>query len=351
MIKNNIAWFVSPHGFGHAARTAAIVEAIHEINPSIHFHIFTSVPEFFINESLPNIPFNYHHLQTDIGLAQKSALHMDIPETIHQLEKFLPYKKELMENLADSIKKHNCRLVVCDIAPMGIAAAKSAGVPSILVENFTWDWIYGEYETDYPAISPFITYLEEQFDSADYHIRTEPAFQNDHRNPDITLPPMCRKPRLGRKKTREKLNIPEHTKTIVITMGGIPGSPAFKEENNVIRLPYNSDFYHPDLMEAADAVIGKPGYSTLAEVYHAGVPFGFVSRGYFRESAVMEAFIKKEMDGFAVPENQYRDGSWLSRLHELLQIPRIQRTTTGTSQAANFILKYAFGEHVAHAPC
>lgn len=362
-----IAWFVSPHGFGHAARAAAIIETIHSINPSIHFDIFTTVPEFFLNESLPNITFNYHHLQTDIGLAQKSALHMDIPETIRRLETLLPYNKKLLEDLAGSMKKQNCRLAVCDIAPMGIAAAKTAGIPSILVENFTWDWIYGEYETDYPAISPFIAYLKEHFDSADFHIRTEPAFHNEYRNPDITVPPMSRKPRLGRKKTRERLNIPEQTKTVVITMGGIPdqlpflrllpqykdirfivpGSPAFKEENNVIRLPYDSDFYHPDLMAAADAVIGKPGYSTLAEVYHAGVPFGFVSRGYFRESAIMERFIKNEMSGFPIPENEYRDGTWLSHLHKLLQIPRIQRTSSGTSQVARFILKHASGGPLA----
>lgn len=363
MIKNNIAWFVSPHGFGHAARTAAIIETIHHINPAIHFHLFTSVPEFFLNESLPNIPIHYHPLQTDIGLAQKSALHMDIPETIRRLEHLLPYNKPLLEDLAGSIEKQNCRLVVCDIAPMGIAAAKTAGVPSILVENFTWDWIYGEYETVYPAISPFITYLKEQFDSADFHIRTEPAFHNDHRTPDITVPPMSRKTRLGRTKTREKLNIHEHTKTVVITMGGIPdqlpflqqlprykdirfiipGSPALETKDNVTRLPYDSDFYHPDLMTAADAVIGKPGYSTLAEVYNAGVPFGFVTRGHFRESAIMETFIKKEMSGFPIPEIQYHDGTWLSHLYELLQIPRIQRTTPATSQAAAFILKHASG--------
>ena len=242
---------------------------------------------------------------------------------------------------------------------MGIAAAKAAGIPSVLVENFTWDWIYGEYENDYLSISPFIAYLKELFDSVDFHIRTEPAFHNEHRHCDIVIPPMSRKTRSGRKKTREELDIPENKKTVVITMGGIPdrfsflpkltqysdicfvipGSPDFKVEKNIIRLPYDSEFYHPDLVVAADAVIGKPGYSTLAEVYHAGVPFGFVSRDNFRESAIMEAFIEKKMSGFAISEKSFREGVWLKRLYELLEIPRIERPGSAAPQAAKFILE------------
>ena len=30
--------------------------------------------------------------------------------------------------------------------------------------------------------------------------------------------------------------------------------------------------FHPDLVNASDAVIGKAGYNTLAEVFYAGTP-------------------------------------------------------------------------------
>ena len=36
-------------------------------------------------------------------------------------------------------------LVVADIPPLGIAAATAAGIPSIALGNFTWDWIYSAY--------------------------------------------------------------------------------------------------------------------------------------------------------------------------------------------------------------
>ena len=56
---------------------------------------------------------------------------------------------------------------------------------------------------------------------------------------------------------------------------------------NVWLLPHRSGFFHPDLVQAADAVVGKIGYSTLAETCRARIPYGFVPRAGFRESAVL----------------------------------------------------------------
>ena len=68
-------------------------------------------------------------------------------------------------------------------------------------------------------------------------------------------------------------------------------------EGHVTCLPHQSDYYHPDLIRAADVVVGKAGYSTLAEVYHAGTPFGCVGRSGFRETDILEAFMAAHMPG------------------------------------------------------
>lgn len=360
---NSIGWFISPHGFGHAARAAAVMDAAHDRNPPVRFEIFTTVPEFFFKESLENEIFHYHSLVTDIGLAQKNSLDVDLPETLRRLDDFLPFKENMIADLAALVKELNCRAIVCDIAPMGIAVAKAANIPSLLVENFTWDWIYREYRAANPGMTPHIHYLRDLFDAVDYHIRTEPAFHHEQRRCHLLTAPVSRKPGTEPSVTRKKLNIPPEAKVVTITMGGvpgqlpflrqlaqyrymegdirfiIPGSSSFSYEDHVILLPYDSGFYHPDLVHASDAVIGKPGYSTVAEVYQAGVPFGYIPRANFRESLVLEDFIKKEMSGFAVKETEFHEGTWLSRLPELLEMPRIQRSgVNGAVQAANFLL-------------
>jgi len=37
--SRRIAFFISPHGFGHAARAASVMEALVEINSAYHFDI------------------------------------------------------------------------------------------------------------------------------------------------------------------------------------------------------------------------------------------------------------------------------------------------------------------------
>jgi predicted glycosyltransferase len=112
-----------------------------------------------------------------------------------------------------------------------------------------------------------------------------------------------------------------------------------EQRDNLLLLPRHSTFFHPDLVNVSDAVIGKVGYSTLAEIYQAGVPYGYIPRPRFRESAVLSRFIADEMQGLAISPAQFQDGSWLARLPELLALPRLSQPdlTNGADQIARFV--------------
>jgi hypothetical protein len=47
-----LAYFITPHGFGHAARDSAIMDAVSKIVPSVSINIFATVPEWFFKDSL-----------------------------------------------------------------------------------------------------------------------------------------------------------------------------------------------------------------------------------------------------------------------------------------------------------
>ena len=143
MRKRRIAWFVTPHGFGHAARACAVIEALGERMP-LALELFTTVPEWFFAASL-KAPFGYHAVRCDIGLAQRDAMDEDLDATVRELDAFLPWPAALVDGLAEAVRARDCEAVICDVAPLGIAVARAAGVPAALVENFTWDWIYESY--------------------------------------------------------------------------------------------------------------------------------------------------------------------------------------------------------------
>lgn len=327
---------ITPHGFGHAARACAVMEAL-SARVAVHFEIVTTVPEWFFTESL-TAPYTLHPISCDIGLVQRNSLDEDPGQTLELLDRFYPLDLVLVDRVAALFG--DCSLVICDIAPLGIAAAQRAGIVSVLVENFTWDWIYRSYLEQWPEFNYHISYLQQMYATVDYHLQAEPVCAAV--DCDLLTAPIARQRQLERQVVRDKLQVADMDTLVLVTMGGVPGMkmdldrmaameqcfvlPGQTEgemvvQGNLRMLSPESGIYHPDLVAACDAVIGKVGYSTLAEVYQAGVPFGYICRPRFRESASLAAFIDREMVSVEITGEQFRDSNWLDRVSELCRRP------------------------------
>lgn len=354
----SIAYFVSPHGFGHAARSSALMSALHSLDPDICFEIYTLIPEWFFLESLV-CPFHYHSLKTDIGLIQKSPLSEDPEATLNALDEFFPFSQQHITEIAQNLTGSSCLYAISDISPLGLLAGKTASIPTVLIENFTWDWIYENYLDKLPGFLKHIRYLGQLFQSPDIHITTEPYCQFDA-SADFIARPISRAPKKDRKSIRNALGIFECEKMILITMGGIQesfrhldhlhgfkdsvfvipgGSKDFVRKENLILLPHHSDFYHPDLINACDAAVGKAGYSTISELYNTGTPFGYFSRDTFRESAHLTAFIDANMPSIHLHSKNISNYEWLKHIPDLLALPPVDRIKpNGAFQVAEFLM-------------
>ena len=288
--------------------------------------------------STPNIDtFTQHIVNTDVGVIQKSALEEDLEGTVAALEAFYPLSEARVDELAAAIRHCACERVLCDIAPLGIVAAQRAGVRSVLIENFLWDLIYSGYVTLEPRLKTYMETLAPLFASADTRIQTEPVCVPV--DADLTVPPVSRAPRQPPAVIRDQLGLPPDRPVILVTMGGLNEDTPFLQhlrdhrgfsfvlpgavgqtqrlDGNVLMIPRHSGLYHPDLVNAADAVVGKLGYSTLAEVYHAGLPFGYILRDNFREGKALAAFVETRMRGCAISADGFKDGAWLANIEHL----------------------------------
>jgi hypothetical protein len=357
MTLHRYAYFITPHGYGHATRACAVMLAMKKAEPDSFFDIYTRVPKWLFDVSLGN-QFAYHELMTDVGMVQDSVMDENLPTTVQRLSELLPFRPELVNQLARELKSNGCVQVLCDVAALGIAVARAAKLPSILIENFTWDWIYEGYLEQEPRLRPYINYLHDVYASANFHIRTQPDCSN-HLKADMVSSVVGRRPRTPGHEIRELLAIPDGKPLILITMGGIGseyhflhkieeypdacfvvpgGNQHFERRGSLVLLAHHSDFYHPDLVEASEAVIGKLGYSTLAEAYLAGIPYAFIPRPRFPESEVMDQFVLEHMNGIELPEEQFFSGEWLNVVPKLLSLPRRRPTSPdGGEQIAEFI--------------
>ena len=353
MIK--IGCCITPHGFGHAARACAVMEAL-AARMSVCFEIVSTTPEWFFAESL-TATYRLHPVISDIGLVQRNSLQEDPELTLGLLNDFYPLEPFFVNHVAALFA--DCQLVICDIAPLGIVAAEKCGVESVLLENFTWDWIYQGYVDQWPGFSSHIDYLQQLYATADYHIQAEPVCNLTENDP--LTPPIARQRRQQRSEIRQQLRIDDSDSVVLVTMGGAVGTElpiaqmAAMEgqccfvlsgqdvtkmvvQGNLRLLPQESSIYHPDLVAACDAVIGKVGYSTLAEVYQAGIPFGYICRPGFRESTPLASFIDREMVSLEITEEQFRDNTWLDLLPQLCALaPDNNKRANGVLAAADFL--------------
>ncbi len=350
-----IACFISPHGFGHATRVIAVVEALQQIRPSVHAHFFTTVPSSLFTQTLTS--FTRHPVEVDVGLVQSSALDCDIAATIRRLDKLQPYPRHLIEKLAALCA--GCSLVLCDIAPLGIVVARAAGLPSILVENFTWDWIYRPYVKKHPRLAAHARFLHKLFNQADYRIQTEPLC--DPVPSDLHCKPIFRRIQKGAYALKKQIDCPRQ-KLVVVTMGGVfQQLPSLRDTadfpdiyflftgqketkqlgENMALLARDSPVYHPDLLNAADVVVCKAGYSTVAECCQAGARVISVGRADFPESVILQKYIRERLGGTAIGPKRYENGEWVPLAAALLAGPKpAAASENGAARVADFMTQF-----------
>ncbi len=336
--KRHFVYVISSHGYGHAARACAVMEAMLKRNRRFHFHIVTEVPQWFFNESLPAANFTYYRAFTDVGLAQKSPFEEDLTRSVKELKRNIPFSRELVRSLAHRLRPFSPHLVISDISVLGHLLSRALDIHSVLIENFTWDEIYRHYVSEAPELKPFIDYFSSLYARFDLRIQTQPVLRKiDGARP---VAPIARKARSSAKTIRRKLAIPEEAPVALISTGGIktrhaflPRLKSFQQcyfiiphdvekmviEDNLRVLPHHSNFYHPDLVKASDVVICKAGYSTVAEVYLHCRKIILIKRAVFPESQVIERFVHNQLIHRIVGTTFLTEKGWQQVLEGILK--------------------------------
>ena len=359
--KITIGVFVTSHGFGHGTRICAVLNEI-ITSISCEFIIVSFLPEWFFRQNLPK-KTNFMHIkyQADVGLVQNDPFHHSLTKTQKELDKFLSFEQDsTFKEVVTSIEK--CEAIISDISPLGIHIGRQVGIPTILIENFTWDWIYEKYLEEFPDFQKHIGKLSNIYKSVDLHIQATP-FCKPNANA-IKVPPIFRKHREKQHILRKSLLNSPADKLILVTTGGISKSfeyskmllsqksctfvlssnkPKLVRKGNIIFLPVNSGFHYPDIVRASDLVVGKVGYGTLAECWSANIPILGCYRDDFRESEKLEDFARQHLFSESITLKELENGWWLTRAMDIQPSREYGKTSdrrSGSESAAKEIINF-----------
>jgi len=306
-------------------------------------------------------------VECDTGMVQADSLHVDEVESIARAKAFHATLGERADSEAAHLRRARTDLVIGDIPPLAFAAAALAGVPSIAVGNFTWDWIYAGY----PEQSPDV--LIHDIRNAQRSIQTalrlpiSAGFEGLERV-TRTIPFIARHSRRERREVRRWLGV-DVTRPLILLSFGAYGLPHLDvdrlstlEEYSIVttdypapvksgaggravvnvpeRRLYGDGFRYEDLVRAADVVVTKPGYGIVSECIANDVAILYTSRGRFPEYDVFVREMPKFLRVKFIDQSDLLAGNWRRALEELLSSPILAErpATDGAEVAAEAIL-------------
>ena len=112
-------------------------------------------------------------------------------------------------------------MVLADIPPLAFDAAAEAGVPSVGLGNFSWDWIYAHLARRVPAFREPSDVAREAYSKADLLLELPfagdlSAFPRRER-----IPMVARPQRRPRAETRRALGLADGEVAVLLSFGGI----------------------------------------------------------------------------------------------------------------------------------
>jgi L-arabinokinase len=367
---NPIVWYISGHGFGHASREIEIINALRDRRPDIPIVVRTGAKRWIFDLTL-RAPVDFQQTECDTGVVQIDSLRLDEAETVRRAAAFyagfdarVAAEREILRSIRPS-------LVVGDVPPLAFAAARAAGVPSIAIANFTWDWIYEGYEPERFDAPDLVRQIREACAQADLFLRLPMwgGFAMAPPEATVDLPLVARRSARDPLDTRKALGLPVDRTLVLLSFGGhglmglspaafdtfgdefvavITGhlemsEAAHRSRRGVIEFDeqalYDAGWRYEDLVAAVDVVATKPGYGIIAECAAHETALLYTSRGHFVEYEVLVREMPRYVRSQFIPQDALFAGEWRAYLEKLLSQDRPEPAdVTGAAAAAEAIL-------------
>jgi L-arabinokinase len=368
-----IVFYISGHGFGHASRSIEVINAILAKRPETRIGVRTSAPRWLFDLTVKG-KVAFSTLEFDTGVVQIDALTLDEADSIRRASSF---HSDLVTRAASEtrvLRELGAGIIVGDMPPLAFAVGASAGIPSIGIGNFTWDWIYADYPRVRLAPSLLPT-IRGAYAKASMALRLPMSGGFDSFSNVRDIPMIARHATRSREEVCKLLKLPSDRPLVLASFGGygLPGldtetlskfkkytvvatatvplgrgrkeAPALEKKGAYVSLNeetmYDAGVRYEDLVGAAEAVVTKPGYGIVTECIANDTAMLYTSRGHFPEYDVLVEEMPKFLRSAFLAQDDLFAGKWEGALDKLLAQPRPKKKpeTNGADVAAEVLLK------------
>lgn len=356
--KPLILYYVSGHGFGHAARASRVIRELvkrHGVNVVVR----TMAPPFIFKHAIGS-DVTLERADVDSGPAQSDCLHTDMPATLDRVTRHLRDFDATAQKEAEYAASLNPSVIVADISPLGVEVGRLLKRPTIVVANFLWDWIYADYAAYHPQFGPISRRFTEIYSKATRILRTPLSGGMDAYANMTDIPLIAPDMKKPRETARAELGLSTDEKFVLVSLGGIGSERFFSRlgeritkfnvmilgegegrSGNMFRFDWTKTL-HDDLLSAADVVVGKLGYGLCSELIAQKRPLLYTQRANFVEYSVLDDGLRKYVAVDTLPPDEFFEGSLDGPLIQLLGAchPTAETPLDGASVAAGIITSH-----------
>lgn len=334
-----IAYYISAHGYGHGVRSCDIIRTLNRLYPYLSVEIVSGLPPEFLIDRVSHERNNIRPDIFDIGMVQKDSIRVDVPATLDQLRKLYDRSEDLIDREVAFLKERNIALVVVDIPAIPLEAAAIAGVPSIAISSFGWDWIYSGFMDQDERWEPIVERISNAYAKTDLLLRL-PFSETMRAFPEIEDISLVASPGTSRRGAISKrLNCDPEKKWILISfttldlnkeaLDRIEGIKGY-EFITVHPLCWNRGNIHAvnremmpfsDIVASVDAVLSKPGFGILSECIVNRTPLIYSDRSDFAEYFILESAIQSYLKHVHIPMDTLYRGDLKTSLESIWDQP------------------------------
>lgn len=332
-----IVYYISAHGFGHAARS---LEVLRHLPQDVPLLVKTGVPRWFFEQELAGHQWEHVAAEFDCGMVQQDGMRVDVARTMELYRRICRKNQRRFAAEAAWLRESGARVVVSDTASFPLAVAKEAAVPGVALGNFTWHDIYEPVIGENPAYRDVMEILREEYSCATLSLLTQPHLAMSALPHQVSTPVITRAGRSIREELCRELEIDPASRLFLIYVGkqGLDGVDWKRLErmagvefltlhniaegvSNLHVLP-SARWHHPDITASVEAVIGKPGYGIVGECLGNGTPLIYTSREQFAEYDVLHDALQRWGAGVFLPPERFAALDWAGSLQGLDRLPR-----------------------------
>jgi len=320
----------SSHGFGHAARDAAVLQQLRLLRPDWTLVLSSGLSPLVLNLLLGDASIQQRPCCWDVGMVQADALGVNRAATLSALDALEHRLPGLVEQEARWLEAQSQPvLILGDIPPAAHSLAEALNAPLVWMGNFGWDEIYAPMGAEFRSWS---LAAAEAYGQGDLLLRCPFDLQMNWGLPERRLGLVCGTPRsipLELEGSLDGIEAP----LVLVGFGGLglslqvdlfqlwpqhhfllPASDDAESSARLAALPnltvLPKDVRPIDVLGRCARFLGKPGFSSFCEAMAQGVGLHVVERSGFAEASALMDGLQRYGQHRSLSRRQLGAGDW-----------------------------------------